>query len=97
MEESNKVGDSLLVFLNQPMRGKGGKQALECPKVDKTFETQEEKINQKEVDKTSKEFFALLDTFRAFVVWQNKATSQNNEITRFMGQIVEGLNVIGTP
>lgn len=68
LEESSKVSDSLLVFFNQPMRGKGGKQALECPKMDKNFETQEEKINQKEADKTSKEFVALLDTFRAFVV-----------------------------
>jgi hypothetical protein len=50
------------------MRGTRGKQALECPKVDKTFDTQEEKINQKEVDKTSEEFLALLNTFRTFVV-----------------------------
>jgi hypothetical protein len=50
------------------MRGKGGKQALKHAKVDKTFETQEEKINQKEEDKTSKEFLALLDTFQTFMV-----------------------------
>lgn len=45
LEEFSGDGDSLLVLLNQPMRGKRGKQALERPKVDKTFETQEEKMN----------------------------------------------------
>jgi hypothetical protein len=47
LEEFSGDGDSLLVFLNQPMRGKRGQQALERPKVDKTFEIQEEKINKK--------------------------------------------------
>jgi len=68
LEEFSGDGDSLLVLLNQPMRGKRGKQALERPKVDKTFETQEEKMNQKEVNKMSKEFFALFNTFQVFVV-----------------------------
>ncbi len=68
LEEFSEDDDSLLVLLNQPMRGTRGKQALECLIMDKTFDTQEEKINQEEVDKMYEEFLALLDTFRAFVV-----------------------------
>jgi len=43
-----------------------------------------------------KEFLALLNTFRAFVVQQGETMSQNNEIAKIMGQILKGLGVIGT-
>ncbi len=62
-KKSNNEGDYLLVLLNEPIRGKGGKQALECPNVGKSFKAQEERIHQKKTDKTSKEFLALVDTF----------------------------------
>jgi hypothetical protein len=57
-----------LVPLNQCIRGKGGKWALKCLEVDKILEIQKEEINQKEVNKTSKEFVVLFNTSRAFVV-----------------------------
>jgi hypothetical protein len=74
-----------LVPLNQHIRGKGGKWALECSEVDKIPKIRKEEINQKEVDKTSKEFFALFNTFQTLVVQQGKITSQNNETMRLMG------------
>jgi hypothetical protein len=36
--------------------------------VDKAFESQKEEVNQKELDKTFKEFLAFFNTFRAFMV-----------------------------
>lgn len=42
-----------------------------------------------------KEFLALFNTFRAFVVQQGETMSQNNEIAKIMGQILKGLGVIG--
>jgi hypothetical protein len=64
-EESNEDGDSLLVLPsnNQPNKGKGGKHALKLPKVDKAHKVQKEEVNQKDPDKTSKEFLAFLNTF----------------------------------
>jgi hypothetical protein len=64
-KESNGDGEFLLVIPlnNQPKKGKGGKHALKCPKVDKAHKVQDEKVKQKEPDKTSKEFLALLNTF----------------------------------
>jgi hypothetical protein len=52
---------SLIFPLNQPKKKRGGKQALECSRVDKFTKTWEDE-NPK-VDKMSKEFFAFLDTF----------------------------------
>lgn len=48
--------------------GKRGKQAFECLEVDKAFEARKEKVNQKELDKTSKEFLAFFNTFWVFKV-----------------------------
>jgi hypothetical protein len=64
-EESNRDGDSLLVLPlnNQPKKAKGGKHALEHPKVDKAYKVQKEEVNQKDPDKTSKEFLAIFNTF----------------------------------
>ncbi len=74
LSKSSGDGDSLLVLpLNKQGRGKRGKQALECPQRDKTLEAQEGEVNQTGVDKTSKEFLALLDTFQTLMVQQRKA------------------------
>lgn len=62
-KKSNNDDDYLLVLLNEPIRGKGGKQAPECTNVGKSFKAREEGIHQKEMYKTSKEFLALVDTF----------------------------------
>ncbi len=62
-KKSNNDGDYLMLLLNEPIRGKGGKQAPEHTNVGKSFKAQEEGIHQKEMDKTSKEFLALVDTF----------------------------------
>ncbi len=42
-----------------------------------------------------KEFLALLNAFRTFVVQQSKTMSQNNEIAKIMGQILKSLGVTG--
>jgi hypothetical protein len=71
--KSNGDGDSLLILpLNKQGRGKGGKRALECPQGDKTLKAQEGEVNQTGVDKTSKEFLALLNTFQTLMVQQGK-------------------------
>jgi hypothetical protein len=82
LEESSRDGDSLLVLLNQPMRGKGGKQAQKRPKVDKTFETQEEKINQKEANKTPRNFWPSLIPFK--LLWCSE-TKQHRRTMRLRG------------
>lgn len=65
---SNEDVHSLIFLMNQSKRKKrGGKQALERREVDKSPKTQEE-ASPKEVDKTSKEFLAMLDAFQMFVV-----------------------------
>lgn len=77
-KESSGDGDSLLVLPlnNQPKKIKGGKHALECPKVDKVHKVwKEEEVNQKELDKTSKEFLTLLNTFWTLMVQQGETTS----------------------
>jgi hypothetical protein len=62
-KKSNNDNDYLLVLLNEPVRGKGGKQAPERTNVGKSFKAREEGIHQKETDKTSKNKLALVDTF----------------------------------
>lgn len=64
-KESNGDAEFLLVLPlnNQPKKGKGGKHALKHPKVDKAHKVQDEEVKQKEPEKTSKEFLALLNTF----------------------------------
>jgi hypothetical protein len=64
-EESNEDDDSLLILPldNQSKKGKGGKHALKLPKVDKAHKVQKEEVNQKDPNKTSKKFLALLKTF----------------------------------
>ncbi len=46
------------------------------------------------MEKSSKEFLALMDAFCMFVVQQGEATTQNQETTKLMNYIVEGLNAI---
>jgi hypothetical protein len=46
------------------------------------------------VEKSSKEFLALMDAFCMFVVQQGEATTQNQETTKLMNYIVEGLSAI---
>jgi hypothetical protein len=73
------------------MRRKGGKQALEHLVVDKSPKKQNE---GPKVEKSSKEFLALMDTFHVFVVQQGEATTQNQKIAKFMSCIVKGLGAI---
>jgi hypothetical protein len=73
LSKSNGDGDSLLVLpLNKQGRGKGGKRALKCPQGNKNLKAQEGEVNEMGVDKTSKEFSALLNTFQTFMVQQGK-------------------------
>jgi hypothetical protein len=46
------------------------------------------------MEKSSKVFLALVDAFYVFVVQQKEITTQNQEITKLMSCIVEGLGVI---
>lgn len=41
------------------------------------------------MEKSSKEFLALVDTFHVFVVQQREAMTQNQEIAKFMSYIAE--------
>jgi hypothetical protein len=47
------------------------------------------------VEKSFKEFLALVDDFGVFVVQQGEATTQNHEIAKLMNYIMEGLSAIG--
>ncbi len=75
------------------MKRKGGKQALERLVVDKSLKKQDE---APKVEKSSKEFLALVDAFHVFVVQQKGAMTQNQEITKFMSRIAKGLGTIGS-
>lgn len=67
-KESNIEGDFLLVMLNEPKRGKGGKRPRKHPEMDKFSKAWDEKVNQNGVVKSSKEFLALFDTFQTLMV-----------------------------
>ncbi len=73
--ESNGDVHSLIIPLNGLKRGKIGKQALERLVVDKSFEKWKEEVPK--VEKSSKEYFALMDAFHVFVVQQGETTTQN--------------------
>jgi hypothetical protein len=49
--------DSLLVPLNQPIKGRRDKHALEPLEVDKFSKAQQEEVNKKKMDNMSKDFF----------------------------------------
>ncbi len=66
---------SLIIPLNGLRRGKISKQTLERLVVDKSFEKWKEEVPK--VQKSSKEYFALMDAFHVFVVQQGEATTQN--------------------
>jgi hypothetical protein len=65
----------LIIPLNGLRRGKISKQTLERLVVDKSFEKWKEEVPK--VQKSSKEYFALMDAFHVFVVQQGEATTQN--------------------
>ncbi len=46
------------------------------------------------MEKSSKEFLALMDAFCVFVVQQGEVTTQNQEIVKLISRIVESLGVI---
>jgi hypothetical protein len=46
------------------------------------------------VEKLFKEFLALVDDFRVFVVQQGEATAQNQKIAKLMNFIAKGLGAI---
>jgi hypothetical protein len=73
--ESNGDVHSLIIPLNGLRRRKKSKQALEHLVMDKSFEKWEEEVPK--VEKSSKEFLALVDVFHVFVVQQGEATTQN--------------------
>ncbi len=84
---SKSSGDmnSLIAPLGAPRREKGAKQALEHFAVDKCLEKQKEEAPR--VEKSSKEFLALMDVFCVFVPQQGEATAQNQETTKLMNHI----------
>jgi len=90
--ESSGDVNSLIALLDAP-RQKGGKQALKHAVVDEYLEKQEEEAPK--VEKSFKEFLALVDDFRVFVVQQGEATTQNHEIAKLTNYIMEGLSAIG--
>jgi hypothetical protein len=65
--------NSLIVPLGTP-RQKRGKQVLKCLIVDEFFKKQK---GSPRVKSSFKEFLALVDAFRVFVVQQREATQQN--------------------
>jgi hypothetical protein len=67
--------DSFLVPLNQPIKGRRDKRALEHLEVDKFSDAQQEEVNKRKMNKMSKDFLALLDTFQALVMQQGEAMS----------------------
>jgi hypothetical protein len=48
------------------------------------------------VENSSKEFLVFVDAFRVFVDQQGETTTQNQETTKLMGYITEGLGAIGS-
>ncbi len=48
------------------------------------------------MEKSSKEFLAFVDTFHVFVVQWKETTLQNQETTKLMNHIEEGLGAIGS-
>jgi hypothetical protein len=48
------------------------------------------------VEKSSKEFLALVHSFCVFVVQQKKTMTQNQETTKLMNHIVKGLGAINS-
>ncbi len=48
------------------------------------------------MEKSSKEFLALVDTFYVFVVQQGEATTQNQETTKLMNHVAEWLGAISS-
>jgi len=48
------------------------------------------------VENSSKEFLAFVDAFCVFVDQQGGTTTQNQETTKLMGCITEGLGAIGS-
>jgi hypothetical protein len=48
------------------------------------------------VEKSSKEFLVIMDTFNVFVVQQREATRQNQEVTKLMNHVMEGLGAISS-
>jgi hypothetical protein len=72
--ESSGDVNSLILLLNGPKRGKGGKQALECLEVDKFLESRKRKFQRWRNHPRS---FWLFGGFYVFVVQQGEATTQN--------------------
>jgi glycerophosphoryl diester phosphodiesterase len=66
--------NSLILLLNGPKRGKGGKQALECLQVDELPESRKRKFQRW---RNHPRHFWLLGGFHVFVVQQAEATTQN--------------------
>ncbi len=68
---------------------------MECWEVDKSPKTREE-ASPKEVNKMSKEFFAILYDFQMFVVQWGEIVAHNNKIAKLLHWIKESLGVINS-
>jgi len=90
--KSNGDVNFLIAPLGVSRREKEGKQALECSIVEESLEKQEEEAPK--VEESSKEFLAFVDVFCVFVIQQGEAMAQNQEITKLMNHIAEGLGAI---
>jgi hypothetical protein len=70
--------------MNQLKNMKRRQACLKALKMDKFPKTWEE-TSPKEVDKMSKELFAILDVFQMFMVQQRETTTHNNKTTKLIG------------
>jgi len=62
--------------------------------VDKSLKKQEHEAPK--VEKSSKDYLALVDTFRVFKVQLGEAIAQNSKTTKLMNHIEEGLGTISS-
>ncbi len=77
------------------LRGEKKAKSLKHLKMDKTSWAQDKKVNQNVMAKLPKSFLYFLNFFKTFMVWCGEAMVQHDEDTRILGQITNGLAVVG--
>jgi hypothetical protein len=89
-EDSSEGTYSLIVSFRSPLKGKGGKKALEhTEEVEKTLKAREEKVNENATTNVLECILDIPNSLKAFMV-------QQNQTTMALGQVVVGLGLAVT-
>jgi hypothetical protein len=71
-EDSNEETQSLIVSFKSPLKGKGGKKALEyTEEVEKTLRAREEKVNENAMTNVLERILDIPSSLKAFMVQQS--------------------------